>query len=258
MNTHSASLFFLIAFIALFSQVNATKIGVPNMPSPNATSEAVWETVNKNSDQVKILVVNLDVSLGAVVDKALLDVIVKAQLLGINVFAKIKTGLGKRSLVDVKAEIDLCLNLYKVDGIFFDEVPSLCSYKKYYSDLYAYVKLKLGGLVVLNVKVDVPVCFSLFADVLVVFDGLLADYNNYVPSKWYSDYPASTFWHIIRGCPADQQRSAIVKAIKNKAGFVYVTANVDLDVLGNDLLSLNLNLVIRLLRLLSLTLKLDL
>jgi hypothetical protein len=251
----------LCLFIVLFAVlVNSTKVGIP-FPLPpcgtNATSVCIWDSVHRNSDTVGIIVISV---VGSVLDQNLLDLVVKAQLLGINVFAKIKTGQAKRSLIDVKADIDLCLNLYKVDGILFDEIPTVCTCKDYFTDLYAYVKVKLGGLVILNIGVNVPECFALFADVLVLFDSTYTDYVNYVPRGWCKKYPASSFWHVIRGCPPEQQRSALIKAIKNRAGFVYLTANVDLnlDLGSGHLLSLDLTLLVRLLRLLNLDLLLDL
>ena len=250
--------FFFVFFAVL---VNSTHLGIPfPLPACNgtATDACVWDTVNANSDVVKIVIISP--VLGSVVDKNLLDLVVKVQALGISVFAKVQTGQAKRALVEVKAEIDACVKLYGVDGIFFDEIPTVCTCKNYFSDLYAYVKAKIGGLVVLNVKVNVPECFGLFADILVLFDSTYAEYQNYVPSPWCAKYPASTFWHVIRACPPEQQRSALVKAIKNKAGFVFVTADVDVDVnLGSgQLLSVHLTLLVKLLKLLNLDVLLNL
>jgi hypothetical protein len=257
-NNNSTSLIVAL-FIVLFAVlVNSTKLGIPYPLPPcdgTTTDACVWETVNKNAETVRIVVIS---PLGSVLDQNLLNVVVKAQLLGITVLVKVQTGQAKRSLIDVKADIDLYLNLYKVDGIFFDEIPTVCSCKNYYTDLYAYVKVKIGGLVILNVGVAVPECFALFADVLVLFDSTYADYVNYVPSSWCSKYPASSFWHVIRGCPPEQQRSALVKAIKNKVGFVYITADVDVNLGPGHLLSVDLTLLVRLLKLLNLDLLLDL
>jgi hypothetical protein len=257
-NNNSINLM-LCLFIVLFAVlVNSTQLGIPYPLPPcgeNSTNACVWDSVNKNSDTVRIIVIS---AVGSVLDQSLLDLVVKAQLLGINVFAKIKTGQSKRALIDVKADIDLYLNLYKVDGIFFDEIPTVCTCKDYYTDLYAYVRVKLGGLVILNIGVNVPECFALFADILVLFDSTYTDYVNYVPSPWCKKYPASSFWHVIRGCPPAQQRSALVKAIKNRAGFIYLTADVNVNLGSGHLLSLDLTLLVRLLRLLNLDLLLDL
>jgi hypothetical protein len=260
MKSNNSARLLITLFIVLFAVlVNSTKLGIP-FPLPpcngTATDACVWDSVDKNSDVVKIVIISP--ILGSGVDKNLLDLVVKVQALGISVFAKIQTGLAKRSLVDIKAEIDACVNLYKVDGIFFDEIPTVCTVKNYFTDLYAYVKVKLGGLVILNVKVNVPECFGLFADILVLFDSTYADYLNYVPSPWCSKYPASTFWHVIRGCPPEQQRSALVKAIKNKAGFVYITADVDVNLGPGHLLSVDLTLLVKLLKLLNLDVLLNL
>jgi hypothetical protein len=250
----------LILFIVFFAVlVNSTKLGIP-FPLPpcngTATDACVWDSVDKNSDVVKIVIISP--VLGSVVDKNLLDLVVKVQALGISVFARVQTGQAKRSLVEVKAEIDACVKLYNVDGIFFDEIPTVCTCKNYFTDLYAYVKAKIGGLVILNVKVNVPECFGLFADILVLFDSTYADYLNYVPAPWCAKYPASTFWHVIRGCPPEQQRSALVRAIKNKAGFVYVTADVDVNLASGNLLSVDLTLLVKLLKLLNLDVLLNL
>jgi len=247
-----ALFFLLFAFFA-----NSTKLAIPCPLAPcgSTSSPCVWDTVLQNSDLIKITVVsNL---LGSVLDQNLLDVIVKAKIAGVSVFAHINTDLGRRSIVDVKAEIDLVVSLYHVDGIFFDQVPSDCSCQGYFSDLYAYVKLNLAGVVILNVGVNVPECFGIFADILVVFDGPYDIYKTYVPAPWYSKVPASSFWHIVKGCPKESQRDALLKAIQYKAGFAYITANVDLDNL-NISLSVELLDLSRLLRLLYLGIDINL
>jgi hypothetical protein len=255
----SVSLFALfLVFFAVF--VNCTNVGIPDpLPVCSGNNDpCIWETVTKNHDIIKIVVISP--GLGSIVDQGLLDLVIKAQLLGISVFARIETDLGKRALLDVKADIDLFINLYKIDGIFFDVIPTDCSCQGYFTDLYAYVKVKIGGLVVLNAKVNVPECFGLFADILVVFDAAYVDYLHYVPLPWFAKYPASTFWHVIRACPPAQQRTALLKAIKNKVGTLLIT-DLDVDVKIGDsgnLLNLNLDLLVRLLHLLNLDLFLNL
>lgn len=256
----SITLLALFVLCTLFF-VNATKLGIPySLPvcTDSDNSPCIWETVNKNSDVIKIIVITPGT--GSEVDKTLLDLVVKAQLLGISVYARIDTNLGKAPLVDIKARINLCHTLYKIDGIFFDLVPTDCSCEPYFKELYAHVKAQIGGLVVLNVKVNVPVCFAGFADILVVFDSVYSDYLKYVPEAWFADYPVSTFWHVIRGCAPAQQRNALLKAIKNRAGFIFLSADVDVNLGDGQLidLDLTLKLVIRLLRILGVDLFLDL
>jgi len=202
---------------------NSTKLALPDsLPLCDGTNDCLWDFVTINAKLVKIVTITVDVSVSTA-DQSLLDVVVKARAAGILVFAKIKTGHGNRNLVDVKAEIDLCFKLYKVDGFVFDEVPTECSCQTYYSDLYAYVKVNVAGLVVLNVGVNVPECFALFGDILVVFDSSYDDYLKFVPLPWYGKYSASTFWHNVHSCPKLLQRSALSLAIKLNAGFCYVT-----------------------------------
>jgi len=243
-----AALFILLCV----SLGNSTKIALPHPLQPcDGTDDCLWDFVNINGKIVKIVTISLSVNVSTA-DENLLEAVVKARAAGILVFAKIKTNFGKRSVVDIKAEIDLCVNLYHVDGIVFDEVPKECTCQAYYSDLYAYVKVNIAGLVVLNVGVNVPECFALFADILVVFDSSYDDYLKFVPLPWYGKYPASTFWHNIHSCPKLLQRAALSLAIKLNAGFCYVTDKaygiapslLDLQLQAKllDLLCLNLNL----------------
>jgi len=243
-----AALFILLC-VALAS---STKLAIPHPLAPcDGTSDCLWDFVTINGKIVKIVTISVSVNVSTA-DQELLDVVVKARAAGILVFAKIKTGYGKRSLVEVKADIDLCVNLYHVDGIVFDEIPKECSCQSYYSDLYAYVKVNVAGLVVLNVGVNVPECFALFGDILVVFDSSYNDYLKFVPLPWYANYPASTFWHNIHSCPKTLQQAALSLAIKLNAGFCYVTDKaagiapslLDLQLQAKllDLLCLNLKL----------------
>jgi len=246
-----------VCLVALFILLcvalgNSTMLALPDPLGPcDGTHDCLWDFVTISGKVVKIVTISVSVNVSTT-DETLLAAVVKAKAAGILVFAKIKTGFGKRSLVDVKLDIDLCVNLYKVDGIVFDEVPKDCSCQTYYSDLYAYVKINVAGLVVLNVGANVPECFALFGDILVVFDSSYADYLKFVPLAWYAKHPASTFWHNIHSCPKLVQRAALSLAIKLNAGFCYVTDKA----YGVAPTLLDLDLLVKLLNLLSIGLSL--
>jgi len=211
---------FIVLCLAL---ANGTKLALPHpLPPCDGSNDCLWDFVTINAKLVKIVTISVTVNVSTG-NQALLEAVVKAKAAGILVFAKIKTGNGKRDVVDVKADIDLCVSLYGVDGVVFEEVPSDCSCQTYYSELYAYVKANVAGLVVLNVGVNVPECFALFGDILVVFDSSYADYLKFAPLAWYAKHPASTFWHNVHSCPKILQRAAVSLAIKLNAGFCYVT-----------------------------------
>jgi len=232
---------------------NSLKIGIlPSLPLCVGSNDCLWETVTTNNQVIKIVTITLSLNV-SIADETLLAAIVEARAAGIIVLARINTGHGKRPLADVQLDVDLCVKLYKVDGVVFDEVPSVCTCKPYYSQLYSYVKLNVAGLVVLNVGVNVPECFGSFADILVVFDSSYDDYLKYVPLPWYAKYPASTFWHNVHSCPPLSIKAALNLAIKLNVGFCYVTDKVHgivpslldlvLQVRLLDLLNLNLNLL---------------
>jgi len=255
---------FLVTLFVLFlgACVNSTKVGIPYPIPPCNSTSCAWNVIQKNNDIVKIALVNcLTSGQPTTVNQPLLSVIVRSQLCGISVFGVIKTNFGKRPIADIKLEIDLYVNLYKLDGIYFDEIPKDCSCQTYFKTLYAYIKTKCGGVVILNVGVNVPQCFGIFSDILVIFHSTYEKYQQFTPSPWCTRYPSTTFWHIVTSCPREQQRLALIQAFKKRAGYIYITAdvNIDLDIdidlnLGANPrllnLDLDLNAVIRLLRLL--------
>jgi len=224
MKTLSVSLVALFILLCL-AQINSTRLGLPLPLAPcTGADDCLWDLVKTNSDLIQaVVMVDLNIGAGSTVNQVLLDAVVNAQLAGVRVFAQVKTGYGKRSLPDVKAEVDLYVNLYKVNGIFFEEIPTECTCKKYYTDLYTHVKLNIAGLVVLNVGVNVPECFGLFADILVVFDSSYAEYVKFVPLPWYKKYPPSTFWHSVHECSREEQRSALWLATRLGVGLFHVT-----------------------------------
>jgi len=251
----------IIVFIIFFSgaRVNAINLGLP-FPldlCPEGSGPCIWDILHLNLDVVKIVLVipPLDI-----IDTNFVNQIAKSRAAGLSVFGIIKTNLGKRSIIDIKADIDVYLNLYKVVGVLFDEIPLDCSYSDYYKELYAYVHVNVSGLVILNVNVDVPLCFGILGDILKVFDSSLADYKNFIPAPWMLKYPPNKFWHIVSGVSRKQQRSTIIRSIKKNAGFLYLNADLDVEILGKrHLLSLDLDLLLqlRLLRILDLGVLID-
>jgi len=165
---------------------------------------------------------------GSVVDQLLLDAVVKAQLLGISVFGVVRTDLTNRSIIDVKAEIDLYVNLYKVDGIFFDEAwVGDCNLYNYYSSLYQYVKSKGGkATVVINPGTTIPECYMTATDIVMNGETDYQNYQNWRGAGWESKYPANRFWHVVHTAPAWALSSLATLTRKNNAGWIYITTEV--------------------------------
>jgi hypothetical protein len=263
----------LVVLLALLSVVvNSIHLGVPLPLSPcQGGDDCVWDFLNLNTDVVKIALITPP---SGAVDQEYCDQVARSKAAGLSVFAVVKTNLGKRPLVDIKAEIDLYLNLYKVVGILFDEIPLDCSFSDYYRELYAYVhaNVNVNGLVILNAGVGCPECFGLLGDILTVFDSTYADYKKFIPSPWFLNYPVTKFWHIVHGVTRQQQRACVLRSLKKRAGFLYISPNqprlldldadldLDLDILGHgDLIDLNLDLFLqlRLLRLIDIDANVD-
>jgi len=128
----------------------------------------------------------------------------------------------------VKSEVDKFYSWYNVDGIFFDEVATSCSYVTgggYYQKLYNYVQAKTTGakMVVLNPGTNVPECYMNCSSVIVTFESPLSEYSSYTASSWNSKYGPTRFWHIIYNVPKANLSSVLLKAKSNYAGLVYIT-----------------------------------
>jgi len=62
----------------------------------------------------------------------------------------VRTTYGKRSIEDVKADIDKYFDWYNINGIFFDEVKADAEFIDYYHTASDYVKNRGENYVVLN------------------------------------------------------------------------------------------------------------
>jgi hypothetical protein len=152
-----------------------------------------------------------------------------------TVIGYVYTEYRKRSLSEVKADIDRFFRLYPaIDGIFIDQISNdtAPAVKGYYRKLYDHVKAKAPtALVVGNPgaaattpwQVENPIV----ADVLVVFEGPAAEYRKWRPPDWVPSRPSETFGHLVYKSRNRAMTEAICAAsLEKHAGWIYVTRGV--------------------------------
>ena len=189
---------------------------------------------------------------GAACDAAYLNVSrrVRAADANMGILGYVHTSYAKRALAAVQAEVDLYARCYApplLTGIFVDEASSDCADLAYYEALAAHIRAAVGGgadpasaiadnepatasAVVLNPGAPSSECYlAKAADVLVTFEGSVANYASYVPAAWHLSNDASRFAHIVYNAThRDNEDDDLLLAMRlskaHNAGHVYVTS----------------------------------
>lgn len=178
------------------------------------------------SSAISLVVMNPASGPGTATDPNYVSAVRAAQAAGISVIGYVYTDWGARSLSAVEADVNDYYNWYGVNGIFFDQAPTSCSYSAYYGTLYSFVKAKRGSSqVILNPGTQTSQCYMQDADILLTFEGSYSQYvSSYSAPSWVKSYSASRFWHVIYSTPTTSAMTKAVTLSKQRgAGYVYVT-----------------------------------
>ena len=140
-------------------------------------------------------------------------------------------GDGKRSVADVKANIDAYRTYYPaIDGIFLDEMASGTNRLDFYRDIYSYIKgLDANLRVVGNPGTFPAAAYAGVANALVTFEGKEAAYRSIDPqpgNTWVYDRANTTqvmLAHNANTCTAMQNAVKTADLARTNAGVVYVT-----------------------------------
>ena len=211
-----------------------------------AWDEVVSATASHAYSAIGHVVLNPDSGPGAACDAGYLNVSrrVRAADANMGVLGYVHTSYAKRALAEVTAEVDLFARCYApplLTGIFVDEASSDCADLAYYEALAAHIRAAVGGgggsggadpasAVVLNPGAPSSECYlAKAADVLVTFEGRVAQYASFVPAAWHLANDASRFAHIVynathRGDEDDDLLLAMRLSKAHNAGHVFVTS----------------------------------
>jgi Spherulation-specific family 4 len=225
-----------IALVSVFAFSTTCWGQVLAIPSYVQPGDPVWEQW-QNAKSVGIMIVNLNNGDDTTFYPDVLAAVRKTQQKGISVLAYTYTGYGTRDPNVVKSKVKAAFDNYRVDGIFFDEVPTSCEagglYAKdnleYYRRLTDYARNFEGpAITVLNPGTQPPTdCgWMSIASILVTFeDATYTTYKDtYVDYPWMHVYGRERFWHLIYSVPGEtEMKKTLELARQRRAGWVYVT-----------------------------------
>ncbi len=212
----------IFALLIVAAPVRAQTMAVPAYFYPGA----YWTQMEQAGAPLRLAVMNPANGPGAAADPNYAAAVRAAQAAGITVVGYVYTSYGARSLSAVESDVSAYYRWYGVNGIFFDQASTSCSYASYYTTLNAFVKAE-GGVArtILNPGMQTNECYVSAADILLTFEGSDAQYvSSYSAPSWVARYSPSHFWHIIYGASTQSAMTNAVALSKRRgAGFVYVT-----------------------------------
>ncbi len=146
---------------------------------------------------------------------------------GIKMVGYVPSNYANRDLQAVKADVDLYVKYFQVDGIFVDEMSSDREKADYYQQLYRYIKAKSPqyltivnpGTVIDEAWIDRPV-----ADLTVLLENNLQAWENYRPPAYVKKYSPQHFAALIHTTPNRKSMKNILdRSRKDRFGYIYIT-----------------------------------
>jgi Spherulation-specific family 4 len=214
----------------------------PHGPGSCAWDEVVGATASHAFSAIGHVILNPLNGPGAACDAGYLNVSrrVRGADANMGILGYVYTGYAKRALTDVLADVDLYARCYApplITGIFVDEASSDCADLAYYEELAAHIRAAVGpgapasdSAVVLNPGAPSSECYlAKAADVLVTFEGPVAQYAAFVPAAWHLNNSAARFAHIVynathREDEDDDLLLAMRLSKAHNAGRIFVTS----------------------------------
>jgi hypothetical protein len=184
-----------------------------------------WTTVTGAAPTVQYLVANVASGPGTVTIAAYATAIEAAQAAGIMVLGYIPTGQGTVPTATVEAQILAWQNLYGVTSVYFDQVSPAADQISYYETLSTYARTEGATAVVLNCGGPPDEGYMALADVVVVFAGSVAAWDDgWEAPSWLQDYPASQIAAIVWACGTSTAMTSAIAGMQTAGiGVAYVT-----------------------------------
>lgn len=224
------------------------------VPAYIPTSDsASWGSLTTASSQLGFIVVNVANGPDTVLNPEWQTKINLAHANGIKVLGYVDSGyfggsvpvrttvLGETDatswMVQAQQDINRWYGFYgnAIDGIFIDDGMNTCgptagsnAYADLYEELDNYThSTHPGALTVLNPGITVPQCYEDTADILVTYEGPMANYlappAALAPAQWQLDGDPNKFWEIIYDVDAASLDAVSDRSKSNNAGYVYAT-----------------------------------
>jgi hypothetical protein len=168
----------------------------------------------------RLVVANPHNGPGAALDPAYAEAIRRLRGAGVRVLGYVATGYGRREPADALADVRRFREWYAVDGVFLDEASSEAADVDRYREVAQAARAAGSEIVVLNPgRVPAPDYFDL-ADLVVTFEGTVADYAAAVRAMpaWVDPERSA---HLVYG--ASRAQALELLASIPGASHVYVT-----------------------------------
>ncbi len=204
---------------------------VPSYYYPNGPGLHEWDRLIAAAKVVPIVaILNPASGPGDHVDPYFAKVVTRARKGNVKLVAYVGTQYARKSLENVKREVDTYLKFYpEIQGVHFDEQSSHVKDVDYYAELYRYVRKCIPDALVLNNPGTVCAAEYLArpaADAVCLFERDRA-FDEFRPPAWASRFPASRFcvqsYHV--DSEAEMKR-ALRRAVQLRVGYVYITDDV--------------------------------
>jgi Spherulation-specific family 4 len=154
---------------------------------------------------------------------------------GVKILGYVPSNYANRDLQAVKADIDVYLQHFKIDGIFIDEAASKEDKFNYYQQLYQYIKSRSPHIstkvssqyqVVINpgTSVDEIYLKQPVADLTVIFENYQKVWADYHPPTYIKNYSSQHFAALVHTTANRKlMKSILDRAVKYNFGYVYIT-----------------------------------
>lgn len=218
------------ALEARVAKLEAMPVPVP-VPSKPPVALAVVSYLRSLTDWDKIIAAKPVIAMinpgngpGTAPDSLYVGLVPRVLAAGINCLGYVHTRYAVRPIAEVKRDVDLHVQFYKVNGIFVDTTSNKLEHVPYYADLCAYIKSK-GLKVCLNPGTKCLEDHVRMADWVMCVETEAVNYLASTRPAWEKLYPGK-LWHCIHTAAPAQLQSIYDKARRDGAGLLTVTDDV--------------------------------
>ncbi len=146
---------------------------------------------------------------------------------GVKIIGYVPTNYTKRDIQAAKADINLYLKHFEIDGIFIDETASTPDRLNYYQQLYQYTKNRsIAAQVIINpgTEIDEKYISQPVADTTVIFENHQKTWVKYRPQAYVKKYSPQNFAALVHTTSNRKlMKSTLDRAVKSQLGYIYVT-----------------------------------
>jgi hypothetical protein len=201
------------------SSLPPSGIIIPLYSPPSQFWSLVIQAKQANPGLPFIMIVNPASGPGTSKQSNFTNGIERLKSVGVLVFGYVYTDYGKADLAAVEREVCEYKSWYGVDGIFFDAMPDVPGYERYYSTIGSYSR-SLGLYTAGNPGSPLPGTYMGAMDLYVIDEGRS-------PPNATELYPREISASIIYGVSA--LTPSYVQSVSALSGYVYITDNSEPD-----------------------------